>query len=145
MYRSPFPGDLFAELDRLQRQMQQAFDLSSPSIRGIARGYPALNVGNTPGSTEIYAFVPGIDPARIEVTLDRGVLSITGERAPAVGASDAKVTLHSNERFDGRFRRVISLPDDSDPNGVNADCRDGVLHITVKRREAALPRRIEIQ
>ena len=59
--------------------------------------------------------------------------------------SDAKLTLHSNERFDGRFRRVVSLPDDSDPNAVSADCRDGVLHISVKRREAALPRRIEIQ
>ena len=60
-------------------------------------------------------------------------------------APDARTTLHSNERFDGRFRSVVSLPDDSDPNAVSADCRDGVLHISVKRREAALPRRIEIQ
>lgn len=145
MYRSLFSGDLFAEVDRLQRQLQQAFDMPSPSIRGFAGGFPAVNVGQTPASTEIYAFVPGIDPAKIDVTLDRGVLSITGERAAAVPASDAKVTLHSNERFDGRFRRVVSLPDDSDPNAVSADCRDGVLHISVKRREAALPRRIEIQ
>ena len=145
MYRSLYAGDLFAEVDRLQRQLQQAFDISSPSIRGYAGGFPAINVGQTPDATEIYAFVPGIDPAKIDVTLDRGVLSITGERAAAVSDSDAKLTLHSNERFDGRFRRVVSLPDDSDPNGVSADCRDGVLHISVKRLEAALPRRIEIQ
>lgn len=146
MYRSLFTGDLFADMDRLQRQLQQAFDVpASPSIRGFARGFPAVNVGHTPGSTEIYAFVPGIDPAKVEVTLDRGVLSISGERAATVGESDAKLTLHSNERFDGRFRRVISLPDDSDPNAVSADCRDGVLHVSVKRREAAQPRRIEVQ
>ncbi|MDP2005540.1 MAG: Hsp20/alpha crystallin family protein [Rubrivivax sp.] len=144
MYRSLFHGDLFADMDRLQRQLQQAFEGPSTSIRGFARGFPAVNVGHTPGSTEIYAFVPGVDPAKVEVTLDRGVLTITGERAAAVAGSDDKHTLHSNERFDGRFRRVVSLPDDSDPNGVSAACRDGVLHISVKRREAAQPRRIEV-
>lgn len=145
MYRSLFSGDLFAEVDRLQRQLQQAFDMSSPSIRGYACGFPAVNVGQTPASTEVYAFVPGIDPAKIEVTLDRGVLSITGERAAAVAASDATRTLHSNERFDGRFRRVVSLPDDVDPNAIQASYRDGVLHVRIQRKEEAQPRRIAIQ
>jgi HSP20 family protein len=53
-YRTVFPRDLFADLDRLQREMQQAFDLS-PSIRGLTRGFPALNVGGTAKSVEIYA------------------------------------------------------------------------------------------
>jgi len=145
MYRSLFGGDLFAQIDRLQRQMQQAFDLTSPSIRGWAGGFPAVNVGHTPASTEIYAFVPGVDPAQIGVTIDRGVLSISGERQPAVGASNDKLTLHGNERFDGRFCRVISLPEDSDPAAVQASCRDGVLHVSVKRRESAQPRRIPVQ
>jgi HSP20 family protein len=145
MYRSFFGDDLFAQLDRLQRQMQQAFDLTSPSIRGLAGGFPAINVGHTSGSTEIYAFVPGVDPSRIDVTVDRGVLSISGERQAAVDAGDAQRTVHSNERFDGQFRRVISLPDDSDPATIQASCRDGVLHVSVKRRESALPRRIEVQ
>ena len=145
MYRSLFSGDLFADMDRLQRQLEQAFDLSSPSIRGSAGGFPAVNVGHTPGTTDIYAFVPGIDPARIDVTLDRGVLSISGERSPVPAAGDAKLTLHAKERFNGRFRRVISLPEDSDTGSVQAECRDGVLHISVKRREAAQPRRIQVQ
>lgn len=56
MYRSLFPRDIFAEMDRLQRDVQQAFDLS-PTIRGFARnGFPALNVGSTPQALEIYAF-----------------------------------------------------------------------------------------
>ncbi|MFN3595282.1 MAG: Hsp20/alpha crystallin family protein, partial [Thiobacillaceae bacterium] len=45
----------------------------------------------------------------------------------------------------GRFRRVVSLPDDIDPNAVSATYRDGVLHVSVARREAAQPRRITIQ
>ena len=51
----------------------------------------------------------------------------------------------SRERFSGRFRRVVSLPDDIDPNAVNARYRDGVLHVSVSRRETSQPRRIDIQ
>ena len=145
MYRSLFPRDVFAEFDRLQRDMSTLFEYS-PSIRGFGRGgYPALNVGSTPTSVEIYAFAPGIDPAAVEINLDRGVLTIDGERKPTLPAGDEKTTLHLNERFDGRFRRVVSLPDDIDPAGVTADYRDGVLHVSVKRRESAQPRRIEVQ
>ncbi len=145
MYRSLFPGDLFAEVDRLQREMQQAFDTVSPSIRGFARGYPALNVGSTPTSVEVYAFAPGIDPAKIEVNLERGVLTIEGERLRAEREGNGRATAHINERFEGRFRRVVSLPDDVDPSAVNARYRDGVLQVSVRRRESAQPRRIEVQ
>jgi HSP20 family protein len=87
-----------------------------------------------------------MDPASIEVNLDRGVLTVSGERASALPArSDEKSTLHLNERFAGRFRRVVSLPDDIDPNAVQADYRDGVLHVSVQRRASAQPRRIEVQ
>ncbi len=146
MYRSLFARDAFAELDRLQREVSSLFDLS-PSIRGLARGgYPALNVGSTPQSVEIYAFAPGLDPANIEVNLDRGVLTLAGERAAsAPTASDAKTTVHLSERFTGRFRRVVSLPDDIDPASVKADYREGVLHVSVARKAAAQPRRIEVQ
>jgi len=145
VYRTLFPRDLFAELDRLQRDMQGAFEYS-PSIRGLGRGgYPAVNVGGSPTAVEIYAFAPGVDPASIDITLDRGVLSISGERKAAVPASDEKVTLHGNERFSGRFRRVVSLPDDIDPNAVSATFTDGVLRVNVKRRESAQPRRIAVQ
>jgi HSP20 family protein len=144
MYRSLFSRDVFSELDRLQREIQQTFDLS-PSIRGLSRGgFPALNVGGTPQAVEVYAFAPGLDPAKLEANLDRGVLTIAGERAADLPA-DENATVHINERFAGRFRRVVSLTDDLDPNGVSADYREGVLHISIKRRESAQPRRIAIQ
>lgn len=141
IYRSLFPRDLFAEFERLQRELDQAFGL--PSIRGVARGYPAMNVGTTPRSIEIYAFAPGIDSASIDVQIEQGVLTISGERKPESVPEGAAV--HIDERFAGRFRRVVSLPDDIDPNAVNATYRDGVLHVSVARREAAQPRRITIQ
>jgi HSP20 family protein len=145
LYRSLFPREFFADLDRLQQDVQTAFD-NSPSIRGLGRGgYPALNVGTTATSVEVVAFAPGMEPASLEVNLDRGVLTLSGERKTTLPKSDEKTTLHINERFAGRFRRVVSLPDDVDPNAVQASYRDGVLHVSVKRREAAQPRRIEVQ
>jgi HSP20 family protein len=140
---SLFPRDLFGELDRLQRQMQQAFEVS-PSIRGFARGgFPALNVGATAGSAEIYAFAPGLDPATIDVTLERGVLSISGERKESL-VWDAKASVHIHERFAGRFHRVVTLSDDLDPNTVSASYRDGMLHVSIRRNEQAQPRRVTI-
>lgn len=145
MYRSFFPRDMLAEMDRLQRDMQQAFELT-PTIRGHAgAGFPALNVGTTPRAIEIYAFAPGIDPASLEVNLERGLMTIAGERKSVLPEADAKAAVHINERFDGSFRRALTLPDDADPEAVEARLRDGVLRITVQRRASAQPRRIAVQ
>lgn len=141
-YRSLFPRDLFAELDRLQREVNSSFD-TTPSIRGLARGFPALNVGSTAQAVDIYAFAPGIDPASLDVQLVKGTLTIEGERK--LEPLPDKATLHIDERFAGRFRRVVSLPDDVDPSAIEAHYRDGVLHVRVQRKQEAQPRRISIQ
>lgn len=142
IYSSLFPRDLFAEFERLQNELDRTIGFS-PSIRGAAQRYPALNVGSTPAAVEIYAFVPGMDPDRLEVQIEKGVLTLSGERTAA--PSPEQAMMHIGERFTGRFRRVVSLPDDIDAGAVTAQYRDGVLHVRVPRREAAQPRRIAIQ
>lgn len=146
MYRSLFPRDFLAEFERLQRDVSSVLE-PSPSIRGLGRGgYPALNVGSTGTSIELYAFAPGLEPESIEINLDRGVLTLSGERAGfKPSATDRKTTCHQSERFAGRFHRVVSLPEDIDPNAVTATYRDGVLHVSVQRRASAQPRRIQVQ
>lgn len=145
MYRTLFSRDLFSELERLQREMQQSLEFS-PSIRGLPRGgFPAMNIGHTPKSVEIYAFAPGVDPASIDVQIEKSVLTIAGERKVDLPAKEDKATIHIDERFAGRFRRVVTLPDDVDANAVHARYQDGVLHISIPRREAAQARRIKIQ
>jgi len=154
MYESilNFPASLFGEFDRLRRELDDAVGGSGgpSSIRAVAPGaFPAINVGNTPSSVEIYAFAPGLDPARIDVTVDRGVLTVSGERPASLPsaqeARERKLTVYSQERAAGAFKRAISLPDDADPSQVNASYRNGVLRISVARRESAQPRRIAIQ
>jgi HSP20 family protein len=119
-------------------------------IRAVAPGtMPAINVGLTATSVEVYAFAPGLDASKIDVTLDRGVLRLSGERASGIPAGDvgvsAGVNVYARERGHGRFSRAVSLPDDVDPAHVTASYCDGVLQVSVARRESAQPRRITVQ
>lgn len=142
------PNSLFGQFERLRRELDDVFGVSGlpSSIRSVTPGtLPAINVGRTPTSVEVYAFAPGLDAAKIEVSLDRGVLRIAGERASGIPADDPQVHVYARERGAGSFTRAVSLPDDVDPAHVNATYRDGVLQISIARRESAQPRRITVQ
>ena len=142
------PDNLFGQFERLRRELDDVFGVSGlpSSIRSVAAGtVPAVNVGRTPTSVEIYAFAPGLDASKVEVTLDRGVLRISGERASGIPTDDAEVHVYTRERGTGSFMRTISLPDDVDPANVNASYRDGVLKVSVARRESVQPKRITVQ
>lgn len=143
-----FPGDMFADFDTLQRQVEQLLgNRARPSsIRAAQRGaFPAINMGSTRDAIEIYAFAPGIDPAKLEVSVDRGLLTIAGERADDLPQESETVSIFAAERFNGPFKRVVSLPEDADASRVDANYRDGILRIVVPKRESSKPRRIEVK
>ena len=138
-------ADLFAELNRLHQAVDQLFRATPSGIRAAAgNGFPILNVGATPDTIEVQALAPGLDAKQLDITVDRGLLVIAGERASALPADREHSHVYARERFAGRFRRVVSLPEDADPAKVDATYRDGILRITVARRESAKPRRIEV-
>lgn len=150
MYESllNFPGGLLAEFERLQQELQQEFaNLGRPgSIRALASGaFPAINVASTPNTIEVYAFAPGLDPAKLDLQIEQGLLSISGERPQAGLEDNGTLSTYANERFAGRFKRTINLSKDADPDKVEAHYRNGVLHISVARQAAAQPKRISIQ
>lgn len=141
-----FPGSLFGDFERLRRELDDFFQPGGQpsSIRSVAPGtFPAINIGHTPSSVEIYAFAPGIDPAKVELVVDRGVLTLSGERT--IEAPQGKATVYSRERVGGRFHRAVSLPEDIDPENVRATYKDGVLRVSIARRAAAQPKRVTIQ
>lgn len=143
MFRSS--ADLFAELNRMQSLLDQVFPTAQTSIRsGASGGFPVLNVGTTPTSVEVMALAPGLDTSKLEITVDRGLLVIAGERQGQLPPQGERTAVYANERFTGRFRRVVSLPEDADAARVDASYRDGVLRISVAKRESSLPRRIEV-
>jgi HSP20 family protein len=139
-------GDLFSELNRLQSVLDQVFrPAERSSIRALTGAtFPVINVGTTPDSIEVMALAPGLDPATLQLSIDRGLLVISGERKSEVPEAGDGISVYAQERFAGNFRRVVSLPDDADPGKVDASYRDGILRITVAKRESSKPRRIEV-
>jgi HSP20 family protein len=121
-------GSLFDDLSRLQRELDEAFgrwpaaaELRSPGWGG----WPPINIGATPERVDI----------------QQNLLTIAGQRSAEVSE---EMRPYRTERFSGEFRRAVTLPDDVDPERVDASYRDGVLHVSVQRLAAAQPRRITV-
>jgi HSP20 family protein len=141
---SNMPSSVFDELWRLQQEVDELFgSWSSPlGIRSLPRGsFPAVNVGQTPERVDVYLFAPGIDPKSLDISIQQNLLTVSGKRE-IKPTEDADY--YREERFAGEFRRVISLPEDVDPERVQAKYADGIVQIGVHRRESARPRQIEI-
>jgi HSP20 family protein len=94
---------------------------------------------------EVVAFLAGVDPRALQVSVDKGLLILSGERPTALADAGERKIVYADERFSGKFRRVISLPDDADPARVEAKYADGSLRITVMKRQSSKPRLIQVQ
>jgi HSP20 family protein len=90
---------------------------------------------------DVYLFSPGIDPKSLDISIQQNLLTVAGERKPL---AEENTQFYRKERFQGEFRRVITLPEDIDPERVEAKYTDGVLHIAVQRRESSKPRQIAV-
>ena len=111
-------------------------------IRASGRGaYPPINIGATEDRVDVYLFAAGIDPASLDITMQQNLLTVTGQRQLS---AEEGVDYYRRERYQGDFRRVMTLPEDVDPEKVDAVYRDGVLHITVERTESAKTRQIQV-
>ena len=143
--QTDFGGSLLDEFARLQEELDELYGRGAwPSgIRAAARGtYPPVNVGSTPEQVDVYVFAAGLDPKTLDISIQQNLLTVSGERkAPAEEGRN----YYRKERFDGAFRRLITLPDDVDPDRVAARYRDGILQISVRRREEVRPRRIDVR
>ena len=123
--------------------------LSGPPCPGLRAGsgsFPAVNVGVTSEAVHVFVLAPGLDASKLDVNIQAGALSISGSRTGSGGDdSDDERRIYRQERFTGEFRRVIALPQDVQPERVDATYRNGVLHVTVPRQESARARQIEVK
>jgi HSP20 family protein len=140
-----FEGSLFDDLRRMQQEMEEMFTPRGwpAGIRSVARGtYPPINVGATSERVDVYLFAAGLDPKTLDISLQQNLLTVAGERN---AQTPENAEYYRQERFSGAFKRVISLPEDVDPDKVDARYEDGILHIAIQRREVARPRQIEVK
>lgn len=91
----------------------------------------------------IFADIPGVEPGEIEINMDKGILSIKGERSTS--SSEENERFSRVERSHGVFYRRFSLPDSADAEGITASGKNGVLEISIPKKPETTPRRIKVQ
>jgi HSP20 family protein len=136
----PWSGhrELLNDLGRLYDQRP----VNDGSSGATADWIPAVDVEEYGDKFVIYADVPGVDSKQIEITLEKGLLTLSGERRS--GADQQGIERQRTERARGRFYRRFSLPDTADSEAVSARGNNGVLEIVIPKRPTAQPRRISV-
>lgn len=109
---------------------------------GTSAWTPRVDVREEASRFVILADLPGVDPAEIEVQMDKNVLTLRGERKSEAKEDGAKFT--RVERRYGSFERRFSLPESADSEGIRAAGKNGVLEISIPKKPEPAPRRIAI-
>jgi HSP20 family protein len=137
---SPVSGLAALEIDRLNRMFEAAWQ-GEPFSQGS--WVPPVDIVETAGKDVVVrAELPDLKREDIKVTFENNVLTIEGERKFEKKADGD--TYHRIERGYGTFRRSFSVPATVDATRVEADYKDGVLTVTLPRREESRPRQIAI-
>ncbi len=140
----------FRDLMSLQDRMNRLFD---ESFRGLARPgeedwvlggawAPPVDVYEHEGNIVLKAELPGVDPKDVDIRLENNVLTLRGERK--FGSEVKRDSYHRVERSYGTFSRSFTLPSLVDQQHIKADFKDGVLQVTLPKREEAKPKQIQI-
>jgi HSP20 family protein len=136
------PWSLHRDLVNEMNRFFERATASDESSGATAEWTPPVDIQEYTDKFVLYADVPGVDPKSIEVTLEKGVLTLAGSRERAV---EQKGVEHRRvERASGRFYRRFSLPDTVDSDAVSARGNNGVLEIVIPKRAAVQPRRITV-
>ncbi|MEI7037013.1 Hsp20/alpha crystallin family protein [Fulvimonas yonginensis] len=132
-----FPEEIRHVFDRFFQQ-----DEADASNVVTSQWAPRVDIKEEDKRFVIFVDVPGVDPANIEVSMEKGILTIKGERTMENREQNGRFT--RIERSHGTFHRRFALPDSADPDGVTAVGRHGVLEIVIPKRAETTPRRISI-
>lgn len=110
----------------------------------VAKGFqPQVDIQDSENAVTLTAELPGINKDDVKVELENRVLTISGEKAR--GGEEESAGFYRNERSYGAFKRSFTLPDEVDPEKLEAGFENGVLTLVLAKRPEAKPRTIEIQ
>jgi HSP20 family protein len=116
---------------------------SDDGSQGLANWAPHVDIQEEDNRFVLHADLPGVDPKDIDVTLEKGVLTLRGKRA--LQTRDEKNGFRRVERVSGEFFRSFTLPDTADSQSVRARHANGVLEVTIPKQAHVMPRRIDIE
>ena len=103
---------------------------------------PAVDIREEADRFVLVADIPGVDRDNVDITLDKGVLTIKGERSARHGEEDREY--RRRERIHGAFMRQFTLPDTVDAQHISATVADGVLEIVIAKAEKPQPKKISV-
>jgi len=131
---------------QLQDDINRLFSgWSSGDSSGVTADWvPNVDINEFEDRFQLYIDVPGVDPKAVDITLESGVLTISGERFAQAAKAEEKVVRRRAERGTGRFYRRFLLPESVDAEKVKATDHHGVLEISIPKQAKAVPRKIEI-
>jgi len=138
--------DPFRELFDLQRDINQLFDASFPAPReevALKAWTPAVDVYEDEDAYLIKLELPEVNRDDVKVNLNENTLSISGERR--VENEQKRENYHRVERSYGQFYRSFTLPPNVDTGAINAEFKDGMLRLTIPKKEEAKPKQIEVK
>ena len=104
---------------------------------------PAVDIFEEKDRFIVRADLPGVNPDDIEVNMENGVLSVSGERSNEERSEFEGVS--RIERVSGRFLRRFTLPETADAEAIKAKCRNGILEISIPKQAVVQPRRISVE
>jgi HSP20 family protein len=137
LFSDPF-NTLLGLQDALQAFRTSDWLQSGPSGGG---SYPPLNVFRKGDDLVVIAEVPGIGKSDLELQVKGRTIRLAGTKAVKYPEN---ASLHRRERLVGRFDRSVTLPVEVDPDGIKAECRDGILAMFLPRAERDKARSIGI-
>lgn len=137
----PFLSGELRPLFGLRREIDRLFDDMAGS--SSSRWTPAVDVRETEKTLAIDVELPGIKPENVEVNVENGVLSITGEKR-SERTSEEKDRYHMVERSYGSFFRSFQLPAGVDESQIKASFHDGVLTVDIPKAALPQPRKIQV-
>jgi HSP20 family protein len=143
MYRRFQAPTVWDEMDRIQREMNRLYRVSYPRRYQAAPSFPAMNVWSNDEGLVVTAEVPGINPKDIELSVVEDTLTVSGKRDAEQAGEDAKYL--RQERGYGEFTRSMQLPFAVAANKVEASFKNGVLNVSLPRKEEDKPRKIKVK
>ena len=141
--RWPLLDDIHRGFDRTLNVPFGASSYDEPSSGVAGNWTPSVDIKEEQDRFVLYADLPGVDVKDIDITMEKGVLALKGERhgQKSAGSSDYRRT----ERSRGAFYRRFSLPDSIDEEGIAARTQNGVLEVVIPKRVKVQPRRINVE
>jgi HSP20 family protein len=130
-------------LNQLQKELERSYEQQSgEGSVSTAEWTPAVDIKEEADKFIVHADIPGVKPEDIEVNMEAGVLTVKGEKKTE--SKTEKDGYKRVERTQGSFYRRFSLPDSANSDAISAKCKHGVLEITIPKREAIQPKRINV-